>query len=126
MLCMISVLTIISAQLSSCGKSDARYRIGFSQCVGGAWREKVNMEMLSAQHLYNNVVDVDIKNADNISERQVAQIDSFINVQYFVRIIEFLKHHLTKGSEIAASWDKCPHRKLRMYQYWRSSEVRKS
>ena len=27
-------------------------------------------------------------------------------MQYFVRIIEFLKHHLTKGSEIAASWVK--------------------
>ena len=25
-------------------------------------------------------------------------------MQYFVRIIEFLKHHLTKGDETAASW----------------------
>lgn len=70
---------MLSALLSSCNKDEAKYHIGFSQCVGGAWREKVNMEMLSAQHLYNNVVDVDIKNADNISERQVAQIDSFVN-----------------------------------------------
>lgn len=72
-------LSLLSALLSSCNKDEAKYHIGFSQCVGGAWREKVNMEMLSAQHLYNNVVDVDIKNADNISERQVAQIDSFVN-----------------------------------------------
>lgn len=72
-------LCLLSALLSSCNKDEAKYHIGFSQCVGGAWREKVNMEMLSAQHLYNNVVDVDIKNADNISERQVAQIDSFVN-----------------------------------------------
>lgn len=27
-------------------------------------------------------------------------------MQYFVRIIEFLKHHLTKGDETAASWVK--------------------
>lgn len=72
-------LSLLSVLLSSCNKDEAKYHIGFSQCVGGAWREKVNMEMLSAQHLYNNVADVDIKNADNISERQVAQIDSFVN-----------------------------------------------
>lgn len=73
--------------LSSCGKEGVKYHIGFSQCVGGAWREKVNMEMLSAQHLYNNVVDVDIKNADNISERQVAQIDSFVNAGVDILVV---------------------------------------
>lgn len=73
--------------LSSCGKDDDKYHIGFSQCVGGAWREKVNMEMLSAQHLYNNVVHVDIKNADNISERQVAQIDSFVNAGVDILVV---------------------------------------
>jgi len=45
------------------------------------------MEMLSAQHLYNNVVDVDIKNADNISERQVAQIDSFVNAGVDILVV---------------------------------------
>ncbi len=64
--------------LSSCDRGAPRYRIGFSQCVGGAWREKVNMEVLSAQHLYNNVVTVDIANADDYTGRQVNQIDSFI------------------------------------------------
>ena len=36
------------------------------------------MEVLSAQHLYNNVVTVDIANADDYTGRQVNQIDSFI------------------------------------------------
>lgn len=80
-------LCLLSALLSSCNKDEAKYHIGFSQCVGGAWREKVNMEMLSAQHLYNNVVDVDIKNADNISERQVAQIDSFVNAGVDILVV---------------------------------------
>lgn len=80
-------LCLICTLLSSCGKEGVKYHIGFSQCVGGAWREKVNMEMLSAQHLYNNVVDVDIKNADNISERQVAQIDSFVNAGVDILIV---------------------------------------
>lgn len=78
---------MLSMLLSSCGKEGVKYHIGFSQCVGGAWREKVNMEMLSAQHLYNNVVDVDIKNADNISERQVAQIDSFVNAGVDILVV---------------------------------------
>lgn len=78
MLCMLLV---------SCNRQETRYHIGFSQCVGGAWREKVIMEMLSAQHLYNNVVDVDIKNADNISERQIAQIDSFVSAGVDILVV---------------------------------------
>ena len=78
LLCALSV---------SCGKENARYRIGISQCVGGAWREKVNMEMLSAQHLYNNNVEVEIKNADNITSRQTAQIDSFIRAQVDILVV---------------------------------------
>lgn len=80
-------LTIIFGMLSSCGKNDTRYRIGVSQCVGGAWREKVNMEMLSAQHLYNNVVKVEIKNADNISERQIEQVDSFVRAGVDILVV---------------------------------------
>lgn len=78
LLCALSV---------SCGKENARYRIGISQCVGGAWREKVNMEMLSAQHLYNNSVEVEIKNADNITSRQTAQIDSFIRARVDILVV---------------------------------------
>ena len=78
LLCALSV---------SCSKENARYRIGISQCVGGAWREKVNMEMLSAQHLYNNNVEVEIKNADNITSRQTAQIDSFIRARVDILVV---------------------------------------
>lgn len=78
---------MLSMLLSSCGKEDDKYHIGFSQCVGGAWREKVNMEMLSAQHLYNNVVHVDIKNADDYTDRQVAQIDSFVNAGVDILVV---------------------------------------
>lgn len=63
--------------LSACTNNHAyRYRIGVSQCVGGKWREKVNDEMLSAQHLYGNEVKVEITDANNDTRRQVRQIDS--------------------------------------------------
>lgn len=75
---LLSLVVIIFCLLSSCRDNGYKYHIGLSQCVGGAWREKVNQEMLSAQHLYNNVVKVDIANADNSSERQVKQIDSLV------------------------------------------------
>ena len=56
-----------------------KYKIGVSQCVGGRWRDKANIEMLSAQHLYDTDVKVIIKNADNSNERQCRQIDSLVD-----------------------------------------------
>ena len=50
-----------------------KYKVGVSQCVGGKWREKVNDEMLSAQHLYGNEVKVSIKNANDDSRLQAKQ-----------------------------------------------------
>ena len=42
--------------LWSCTSSTSyKYRIGVSECVGGRWRDRANNEMLSAQHLYDNV-----------------------------------------------------------------------
>lgn len=70
-------LLIVLLLLSACtGNHSYRYRIGVSQCVGGKWREKVNDEMLSAQHLYGNEVKIDIANAQDDSKRQIQQIDS--------------------------------------------------
>lgn len=33
-----------------------KYKIGVSQCMGGPWRDKVNNEMLSAQHLFMSLL----------------------------------------------------------------------
>lgn len=60
-------------------RASYKYKIGVSQCVGGRWRDKVNNEMLSAQHLYDTDVKVCITNADNNTERQRQQIDSLID-----------------------------------------------
>lgn len=69
--CLLALLV-----LAGCGGDAPRYKIALSQCVGGSWREKVNQEVRSAQHLYNNVVEVEILNAENDSHRQSRQIDS--------------------------------------------------
>ena len=65
----------LTAVITSCSDSNT-YRIGVSQCSGGAWREKVNNEMLAAQHLYEHAVKVSIACAYDDTERQIQKIDS--------------------------------------------------
>lgn len=62
--------------LSSCSDSEKIYKIGVAQCSKGPWREKVNKEMLAAQHLYEHDVEVDIVNSVDNPELQARQIDS--------------------------------------------------
>ncbi|WP_308241961.1 substrate-binding domain-containing protein, partial [uncultured Prevotella sp.] len=78
--------------------SNYKYKIGVSQCVGGRWREKANIEMLSAQHRYDTDVKVIIKNADNSNERQCLQIDSLINEGVDLLVVSPNDYHALNGS----------------------------
>ncbi len=78
--------------------SGYKYKIGVSQCVGGRWREKANIEMLSAQHLYDNDVKVIIKDADNSNERQCLQIDSLIDEGVDLLVVSPNDLHALNGS----------------------------
>ena len=78
--------------------SNYKYKIGVSQCVGGRWREKANIEMLSAQHLYDTDVKVIIKNADNRNERQCLQIDSLIDEGVDLLVVSPNDYHALNGS----------------------------
>ena len=62
--------------LTACSESEKVYKIGVAQCSKGHWREKVNQEMLAAQHLYEHDVKVSIANSYDDSEWQARQIDS--------------------------------------------------
>uniref|UniRef100_UPI004027A8BE hybrid sensor histidine kinase/response regulator transcription factor n=1 Tax=Leyella stercorea TaxID=363265 RepID=UPI004027A8BE len=83
--------------LSGC-TTNYKYKIGVSQCVGGRWREKANVEMLSAQHLYDNDVKVIIKNADNNNERQCLQIDSLVDEGVDLLVVSPNDYHALNGS----------------------------
>ena len=83
--------------LSGC-TNHYKYKIGVSQCVGGAWRDKANVEMLSAQHLYDNDVKVIIKNADNNNERQCLQIDSLVDEGVDLLVVSPNDYHALNGS----------------------------
>ena len=68
-------LTLLLAACSS-GK---HYRISVLQCSAGNWRYKLNNELLAAQHLYDQDVEVEILNCHDRSDVQVRQIDSLLN-----------------------------------------------
>lgn len=72
---IILLLTIV-AILTSCSNTEKVYKIGVAQCSKGPWREKVNQEMLAAQHLYEHDVEVSIANSFDDSNLQARQIDS--------------------------------------------------
>ena len=69
-------LLIIAALLTGCGERGDGYRIVVSQCSQGPWREKVNQEMLAAQHLYEQDVKVTIVDSYDDTDLQRRQIDS--------------------------------------------------
>ena len=75
-----------------------RYKIGVSECVGGRWRDKANNEMLSAQHLYDKDVKVEICNADNSNGRQCRQIDSLVDLGVDLLVVSPNDYHALDGS----------------------------
>lgn len=66
----IIILICVVLQLSACG-TGARYHIVVLQCSAGNWRYKLNNELLAAQHLYDQDVDVEILNCHDQSDVQV-------------------------------------------------------
>ncbi|MBQ7471561.1 MAG: substrate-binding domain-containing protein, partial [Prevotella sp.] len=70
---MLTILLLVSCS------QEKVYKIGMSQCGSGQWREKVNNEMLAAQHLYEQSAEVIICNAQDDTQLQIKQIDSLVN-----------------------------------------------
>ena len=91
----ILLVTLLTA--TGC-TTNYKYKIGVSQCVGGRWRDKANIEMLSAQHLYDTDVKVIIKNADNSNERQCRQIDSLVDEGVDLLVVSPNDFHALNGS----------------------------
>ena len=73
---IIWMLFALLLLLTSCSDSKKIYKIGVSQCSAGPWRDKINNEMLAAQHLYDHDVNISIVCAYDDTKRQILQIDS--------------------------------------------------
>lgn len=83
--------------LAACS-GGAHYRIGVLQCSEGNWRNKLNKEMLAAQHLFKEDVVVEILNCHDVSEVQVRQIDSLAD-----RGVDILVVAPNEYAEVAAA-----------------------
>jgi len=76
--------------LTSCSKSKPHIVIGFSQCTGGEWREKMNREMESEIKFYNNS-DLIILNAEGNLQKQMEDINDLIERRVDLLIISPLE-----------------------------------
>ena len=83
----IVIMIALVAVLVSCSESEKTYRIAISQCGSGQWRDKVNSEMLAAQHLYEQNVKVDVVEAHDDTDRQIRQIDSLANTDIDLLVV---------------------------------------
>ena len=63
------VLLLLAVLLAACSNGGRTYKIGVSQCSQGNWRQKVNREMLAAQHLYEHDVQVTIIDSYDDTEK---------------------------------------------------------
>ncbi|MCR5159051.1 MAG: substrate-binding domain-containing protein, partial [Prevotella sp.] len=76
---VLHIIILYSLLLLTACSSGTHYRIAVLQCSVGNWRYKLNNELLAAQHLYDEDVEVEIINCFDRSDVQVRQIDSLLN-----------------------------------------------
>lgn len=81
--CMKRLLSIafviLAIIMASCGdKNEPKFRIGVSQCSSDEWRDKMNHEM-RREMLFHDDSIMEIISADDNNEKQIADIQSFID-----------------------------------------------
>ena len=82
-----TLLYIIGVTLLASCTEEKVYKIGVAQCSKGPWREKVNQEMLAAQHLYEHDVKVSIANSVDDPELQARLIDSLAQTDIDLMVV---------------------------------------
>jgi len=80
-------ILVLTTVLISCSGEGKTFKIAVSQCGTGPWRDKVNSEMLAAQHLYEHNAKVEIIDAYDDTERQIRQIDSLANTDIDLLVV---------------------------------------
>lgn len=73
------IFLFVFCLFAGCNRQEATYRIGVSQCSNDTWRQQMNKEMMREASFYNKKVSLDIRSANEDSERQIRQIDSLID-----------------------------------------------
>lgn len=81
-LIIISVLLIV---LNSC-EQEKVYMIGISQCCSDDWRNKMNEEV-EREMMFHPEAKVEIRSADNSNEKQIADIEYFLENKFDIIIV---------------------------------------
>ena len=82
---IVSTLVLLLI-LTSCNTRQQQYRIGVSQCLDDAWRQKMNEEM-ERELLLHPEMTISRRIAYGSNEMQCAQIDSFISERVDLLIV---------------------------------------
>lgn len=72
------LILLCALLFTSCAHKPKKYIIGVSQCSMDTWREKLNRELQTAEYL-NDSVEVRLASANDDNERQLSQINYFID-----------------------------------------------
>lgn len=73
------LLLLVVPAMASCSGGDAhRYTVAVSQCSQDIWRDKLNNELELEAYFHDNV-ELLMSTANDNDQRQIEQIDSFIN-----------------------------------------------
>jgi len=72
---IVAVSVLLTLVLASC-VGEKTYRIGVSQCSRDDWRDRMNQEILREAMFHDNA-EVEIRSADDSSEKQIADIRYF-------------------------------------------------
>lgn len=73
-----SLFLLLAFLLAACQPAERTFRIGVSQCSDDEWRTKMNHEIMREAALHPDI-DVDIVSADDDNDKQIRDIQHFID-----------------------------------------------
>lgn len=80
-------LTLATAILCvACSEGSRKWRIGVSQCSEDIWRHKQNSELVTGGYV-DNAVELEFLSADDSDERQIEQVNHFIDEKVDLLIV---------------------------------------
>ncbi len=83
---LIPILVLVLGLTLSCHRVDEpKYRIGLSQCSADDWRAKMNAEVYR-EMMFHNDATVEIRSANDDNDRQIADIQYFIDNRFDIII----------------------------------------
>ncbi len=96
----IIIAAILACTLYSCGKRSPKYVIGVSQCSDDIWRSKMNDELRIASFAQDGV-SLKILSANDDADRQIKQIDQFVDMGVNMIIVAPTQEKVSKAIDRA-------------------------